>query len=369
MHGYVRSRIVSSLQRIAPGFLYWAVSCYHPVKAYFFLKKYPGMVTGGPCIVLVAGEDGPDKLSVYAPVYAVYKTLRQHFHVHLSVHASFNERHARRIAQMKPDLVLLSFDSGVFQQIFERCRIPLMGSDSETCMTCYDKVKVKAKEIVRKQGIATMPWMLVRKGESLQEILEKMDFPLVIKPRHAGSSKGLSKVASPKELEKAIRKALKWDKEAIAEPYISGREYTCTVYGNENPQTLPLNRKIMRFEREELEARGEKILKSRYPVICDEPFVEEIHELSKRIYVIFHCRDMIRIDWKYDDTARVLYFIEVNILPWIGRNGGNIEDCVRAAGSSYDEFIINLFKDALRRNGRTHKESLKRTEEQRTALL
>jgi hypothetical protein len=39
--------------------LYWALSCYHPVKAYFFLKKYPGMVTAGSCIVLVAGEDGP----------------------------------------------------------------------------------------------------------------------------------------------------------------------------------------------------------------------------------------------------------------------------------------------------------------------
>lgn len=291
-----------------------------------------------------------DKLSVYKPVYAVYKTLRQHFNVHLSVHRSFNERHARRIAQMRPDLVLLSFDSGVFQQIFEHYRIPLMGSLSQTCMTCYDKVG--AKEIVRRHGIATAPWISVRKGEPMQNILDKLRFPLVIKPRRAGSSKGLSKVQSPKELEKAIRKALKWDTEVIAEAYISGREYTCTVYGNENPQTLPLNRKIMRFEREELEARGEKILKSRYPVISDEPFVEEIHELSKRIYAIFHCRDMIRIDWKYDDAARLLYFIEVNILPWIGRNGGNIEDCARAAGSSYDEFIINLFKDALRRNER-----------------
>jgi hypothetical protein len=58
---------------------------------------------------------------------------------------------------------------------------------------------------------------------------------------------------------------------------------------------------------------------------------------------------MIRVDWKYDPKADKLYMLEINILPWLGRPGGNIEDCAIAAGSSYEEFVLNLFEDALRR--------------------
>jgi len=59
---------------------------------------------------------------------------------------------------------------------------------------------------------------------------------------------------------------------------------------------------------------------------------------------------MVRIDWKYNDSERVPYFLEVNTLPWIGKTGGNIVDCAKAAGSSYEEFIINLFRESLNRN-------------------
>lgn len=348
MPDHLKSCIRWMLRTISPRLHYWVASLYQPIKALFFLRRHPRAVTGGPLIVLVAGEDGPDKLGVYSPVYTVYKTLRTYFNVELSVHASFGERHVRRVVQMKPDLVLLSSDSGRWQQAFERYLVPLMGSPSHVCRLCYDKAI--AKEAVCELGIATTPWVVVRKGQSVEGISEHLRFPLIVKPRHGGSSRGISKVVSPKDLRRAIRKAFRWDTEALAEEYASGREYTCTVYGNDTPETLPLNRKIMQFEREEMEARGEKVLKSRFPVTSDEPFVAEIHARSKDIYAAFQCKDMIRIDWKYDHATQVLCFLEINTLPWIGTTGGNIEDCARAAGSSYEEFIVQLFRDSLRRH-------------------
>jgi D-alanine-D-alanine ligase len=326
------------------------VSLYQPIKAHFFLRRYPKAVTTGPRIVLVTGEDGPDKLHVYAPVYTVYKTLRPYFNVELSVHASFNARHVRRIVQMRPDLVLLSSGIGRWQQLLEQYQVPLMGSSSHTCKLCYDKVA--AKQMVRSLAITTMPWVVVRKGESIEGIPEQLRFPVVVKPQCGGSSEGVSKVASPKDLRKAIGRALRWDTEAVVEEYATGREYTCTVYGNENPETLPLNRKIMPFERAEMEASGERVFRSRFPVMCDEPFVAAIHARSKDIYTSFQCRDMIRIDWKYDHATQALCFLEINTLPWIGRTGGNIEACARAAGSSYEEFIVRLFRDSLQRHRR-----------------
>ena len=338
------------LRTISPYLEYWAVSLYQPIKARFFLRKYPKVVTTGPRIVLVAGEDGPDKLHVYAPLYTVYKTLRPYFNIELSVHASFKAKHVRHIVQMQPDLVLLSTDTGTWHQLFERYQVPLMGSSSRTSKLFYDKVA--AKEAVQRLGITTAPWVVVRKGEPFDAILERLQFPVVVKPRHGGSSEGASKVASPKDLRGAIGRALKWDTEALVEEYATGKESTCTVYGNENPETLPLNRKIMPFERAEMEADGKSVQRSRFPVMSDEAFVAEIHARSRDIYTAFQCRDMIRIDWKYDHAAQVLCFLEISTLPWIGTTGGNIEECARAAGSSYDKFIIQLFRDSLRRHRR-----------------
>ncbi len=343
----VKTLIVRVLKSLSPRLHYWVMSFYHPIKAHFFRRRHPKLVATGPRILLVAGEDGPDKLDGYATTYPVYEALRRHFNVDLVVCTSFSVRHATRILKLRPDLVRLTSSSGRWQRLLEQHQIPLMGSPSHTCELCYDKVA--AKELVRECGIATMQWVVVRKGQSPSETLGDLRFPLVIKPRRGASSYGTSKVATRRGLRSAIRKAHSWDKEAIVEEYAPGMEYTCTVYGNELPRTLPLNRKIMRFEREEMEARGEVVDCARYPILTEEPFVLRILTLSTYLYQRLQCRDMIRIDWKYDPDTQEAWFLEAETLPSMAKTEGNIEECARAIGSCYDEFVLNLFGGALRR--------------------
>jgi D-alanine-D-alanine ligase len=345
-------RLASSLlRRLSPCLHYWVASVFHLLKGRLVAWRHPKLVRTGPRIVLVTGEDGPDKLSVYVPVYAVYETLRPRFDVELSVHARFTGRAAKRIAGRSPDLVLLSFDSGRWQEAFESYGIPLVGSSSDVCRLCYDKVA--AKERVRDLGITTAPHGVVRRGEPIGTVPERLGLPVVVKPRRGGSSQGLSRVDVVRNMSRAVRRALRWDAEALVEAYVPGKEYTCTVYGNDSPKTLPVCRKVMAFERAEILARGEEAPPSRFPVLSEEPFVREIRECSIEIYRTFGCRDMIRIDWKVDRTTEALVFLELNTLPWIGRGArGNIEACAVAAGSSYDAFILDLFRGALRRCGR-----------------
>lgn len=343
-----RRTLLLLLRKLSPRLHYWAVSAYHAVKARQFVRKHPKLIKQGPRIILVSGEDGPDKLSVYCPVYAVYAALRPHFDVELSVHMSFRHRHVRAIEAREPDLVLLSSDSGIWQEAFEKYRIPLVGSPSHVAKRCYDKVT--AKEHIESLGIATAPYGVVRRAEPFDAITKRLGFPVIVKPRSGGSSEGLSKVDSPKEMRRAIRRAIRWHPEALIEAYVAGKEYTCTVYGNDTPRTLPLNRKIMAFEKAEMETGGERLSASRFPVLLDRPFVSEIRARSVDIYRAFGCRDMIRIDWKCDHERNTLWFLEINTLPWIGRPGGNIEACAESEGSSYDEFIVQLFRDALARN-------------------
>ena len=335
------------MHRNFPGMFYYLASMYHPLRAIFFIRKYPVKSKDGPKIILVGGEDGPDKLSTYHALYDLYPVLVDNFRVELMMCVSFRKWHIERIAEKKPDLVLLSFDSGEFQEQFEVLGVPIMGSSSAVCRKCYDKIK--AGELAAEAGNLTAEVFLLLKDKFDRASYGKFKYPLVVKPRHGGSSQGVSKVNHPGELKRAVKKALKWDREVIIEKFIDGKEFTCTVYGNDHPETLPVNRKIMKFEQEEMESRGERILKTRFPVDSGEVFLDEIRRRSKEIYQLFGCRDMARIDWKYDDGNSNLYFLEINTLPWIGKNGGNIKDCAELAGFSYEGFIMNLFRESLRR--------------------
>ncbi len=338
------------LQRISPHLHVWVVSTYQPVQAFFFLRKHPKIVSTGPRIVLIAGEDCPDKLGPYTSLYDVYEVLRFHFDVDLRVYRTFRARHAARIVEERPDLVVAASECADWHELYERHGIPVFGSPAAVCKLLFDKVA--AKREVQKLGVSTAPWVVVQGGRSIADITAQLRFPLVVKPRRASRSRGLSLVSSVRELRKAISRALEWDTEALVEEFVRGREFTCTVHGNDAPATLPLNRKIMDFERREIEASGGTVRKSRFPVLSDEPFVSRIHEQSMMIYSALQCRDMIRIDWKWDEPTQALRMLEINALPWMGRTGGNIEECAIAAGSSYESFLVDLFKDSLHRQRR-----------------
>ena len=330
-----------------PGVHYYLASLYYPILGIFLFRRIPAETGRGPKIILVGGEDGPDKISTFCALFDLYPVLAGNFRVELMMCVSFGRRHVRKIGRKRPDLVLLSFDSGEFQEQLAALDVPFMGSGSETCRKCYDKIQAAGLAAGAGNLIAEV-FMVVKDGFDSASF-EHLRYPLVVKPRRGGSSQGVGKARHSGEMARAVKSALKWDSEVIVEEFIPGREFTCTVYGNEHPKTLPVNRKIMKFEEEEMAARGEKVLKNRFPVESGEAFLDEIKRRSTEIYQLFGCRDMIRIDWKYDDSAEKLYFLEINALPWIGKTGGNIKDCAEAAGSSYEEFIMNLFNDALRR--------------------
>ena len=339
-------RVLAFGRRTFPISYYWLASVYQPIKCFFFLRKYPKIVTGGPKIVLLRGEDGPDKLWAYGDPYAAYLALRRVFDVELLIYTSFREKDVEKVVKKAPALLCLGDDSGRFQALFERHHVPLVGSGSATCQRCYDKLTTK--QIASQHGICTAPWHVLSKGQSADALLKRLKLPLVVKPRHGGSSVGVSRAYSTADLGRALRKAFRHDKQALVEEYIAGEEYTCTVYGNDSPETLPVYRRIMRFERQEMAARGEKLIKTRYPVASGEPFLEEISSLSKRLYTTLRCNDMIRVDWKYDVKKGRLYFLEVNILPWL-ENPGFIGEGAGLMGSSYEDFIVSLFRESLNR--------------------
>jgi D-alanine-D-alanine ligase len=72
--------------------------------------------------------------------------------------------------------------------------------------------------------VASLGDLVVRAGE-----IETLGLPLFVKPARAGSSQGVTRVASRDELEAAVATAMKHDPKVLVEAAIYGREIECAV--------------------------------------------------------------------------------------------------------------------------------------------
>jgi D-alanine-D-alanine ligase len=102
--------------------------------------------------------------------------------------------------------------------------------------------KLLSKHLYERAGMAVPPYVVVRRGESVDvnRIVAQLDLPLVVKPVETGSSVGMSIVRDRSSLAAAVEKALEFGATAMIEAYITGMEITCGVLGNQDLDALPL---------------------------------------------------------------------------------------------------------------------------------
>lgn len=131
-------------------------------------------------------------------------------------------------------------EDGTIQGMLDLLGVPYQCSGVVGCALAMNKPLAKIH--YRRAGIPVAPHVLLRRGQpkAAQKVLDKVGLPVVIKPASQGSSFGVSIVRYKKYLMSAIRAAWELDHEVMAEKYLPGREITCAVLGNRDPQPLPL---------------------------------------------------------------------------------------------------------------------------------
>jgi D-alanine-D-alanine ligase len=143
-----------------------------------------------------------------------------------------------RLREARPDIVF-NVAEGLWgpsreAQVPALCEfwgVPYTGSDPLTLAICLDKGR--AKEILAYQGVPTAEFAVVRDGERLNGI---PPLPVVVKPIHEGSSKGITQASLCRTRAEVGRVAgLVWRRyrqPALIERWLPGREFTCAVLGN-----------------------------------------------------------------------------------------------------------------------------------------
>ena len=241
-------------------------------------------------------------------------------------------------------------EDGKLQGYFDMLKIPYTGCDAATSAITFNKRYGTA--VAGMSGIAVARSVILIRNQftSPDEITASLKFPVFIKPNNGGSSIGMSKVnSSSDELGYAIEKAFKEDDQVLVEEMVEGREITVGVFQSKgNVIVLPLTE--VRADADmsffDFEAKYQGKSTETTPADIDEVVANRIREAAKKVYTVFNCKGVVRIDFIYNEKEGKPYMLEVNTIP--GQSEASIvPQQVQAMGWSLTEFYTKLVMECL----------------------
>ena len=148
--------------------------------------------------------------------------------------------------------------------------------------------------------------------ENPDQIALKLKFPVFVKPNNGGSSICMSKVNQPSdEFGMAVEKAFKEDDQVLIEEFIQGREFTIGVFKSKGKIiVLPITEVISKKDFFDYEAKYEGASTEITPAEIDETTANKIREAAGKIYQVFNCRGVVRIDFIYNEETQQPFMIK-----------------------------------------------------------
>ena len=241
-------------------------------------------------------------------------------------------------------------EDGKLQGYFDTLKIPYTGCNAATSAITFNKRYATA--VAGMAGIAVAKSVILIKNSftSPDEITSTLKFPVFIKPNNGGSSIGMSKVDnSSEELGFAIEKAFKEDDQVLVEEMIKGREFTVGVFKSKgNIIVMPLTEvkanADMAFFDFEAKYQGKSTEKT--PAEVNDVIADKLREAAAKIYSVFNCRGVVRIDFIYNEAEAKPFMLEVNTIP--GQSEASIvPQQVKAMGWSLKEFYTKLVQECF----------------------
>ena len=224
-------------------------------------------------------------------------------------------------------------EDGTIQGLLELLNVPYVGCGVLASSVGMDKVYTKV--IFDKAGINQTKYVYVRKYNdkfiyvdnnfnekimNLEEVssltVEKLKFPMFVKPSNSGSSVGINKVKNLNELKDAIMEAAKYDKKILIEEGIDGRELECAVLGNEDVEASCVGEIKAADEFYSYDAKYKNSeSKTLIPADISNEKSEEIRKLAIKAFKAIDGKGLSRVDFFMEKDTEKVYINEINTLP------------------------------------------------------
>jgi D-alanine-D-alanine ligase len=239
-------------------------------------------------------------------------------------------------------------EDGKLQGYFDLIGLPYTSCNSATSALTFNKRYTTA--VAGMSGINVARSVLFIKGqfENADEAAQNLKFPVFVKPNNGGSSIGMSKVNNAsEELGAAIEKAFKEDDQVLVEEMIQGREFTVGVFRTRGEIiVLPITEVTAHKEFFDFEAKYGGKSTETTPAQMPDEWRSKLEAAAKKIYEVFNCRGVVRIDFIYNEEKNLPYMLEINTIP--GQSDASVvPQQVREKGWNLTDFYTRLVEEAL----------------------
>lgn len=246
-------------------------------------------------------------------------------------------------------------EDGSIQGYLQIIGIPYVSNNIYSSVICQDKVF--SKQLLEYNGIPTIDYVWFydneyRKNKDLLfKKIDKLDYPLIIKPATLGSSIGIKICRQKEELDTLINEVLKYDRKVIVEEFINDMyEYNISI--------LKTNNKLFVSSIEEIDCNLEyrdyidKCNLKNYvngnivrtlPANISDKMKDDIIDLSKKTINFLNNTGLSRIDFIYDKKKKKIYVDEINSIPL-----GLAHHLWNDANISYKELINIMIEDTIK---------------------
>jgi len=237
-------------------------------------------------------------------------------------------------------------EDGTVQELLEILGIPYTGPGVAACALCMDKVA--AKHELRSAGLPTPDWFAFNAtafrelgaADTLEEIEDRLGFPLVVKPASQGSSLGVEFASTREGVPEALVAAFSYDDRVLLERYVKGRELAVSVLGTEAlpvVEAIPREEDFFNFEARYEIGRTEYVC----PAQLSGGESDEVRELATRTYETLGCSGFARVDLILGgDGPQVL---EVNAIPGL-TDTSLFPMAAEAAGIDFGELVSRIIE-------------------------
>ena len=205
-------------------------------------------------------------------------------------------------------------EDGRLQGMLDLFNIRYVGC--KTLCSCVGMDKIFTKYVFNALDIPQVPFLEVDDNTKINYIVEKLGLPLIVKPANGGSSIGISKVKSKKELKTAIKEAKKFDNKVLVEKFINARELECAALIDKEIKISDVGEIKSANEFYDFNAKYEN--NKSYTIIpakLEDDIRKQIQEYAKKAFIGINASSLSRIDFLYDEENNQIYLNEINTMP------------------------------------------------------